>query len=96
MTAQKFGGPWTVLKIETVAAYLKAFCTALQAKPTPSHPFRRIYIDGFAGSGEFEFGGATQGFSRPILRYTPAHRFALSTPYRRLMTCISSKVIKPV
>jgi three-Cys-motif partner protein len=62
MTAQKFGGPWTVLKIETLAAYLQRFCTALQAQPTPSRPFRRIYIDGFAGSGGFEFGKATHGF----------------------------------
>jgi three-Cys-motif partner protein len=56
MAAQRFGGPWTVLKVETVAAYLHEFCTALQNKPARSRPFRRLYIDGFAGSGAFEFG----------------------------------------
>jgi three-Cys-motif partner protein len=54
VTAQKFGGPWTVIKVEMVAKYLNAFCKAIENKPVQSMPFRRIYIDGFAGSGEFE------------------------------------------
>jgi hypothetical protein len=31
--------------------YLKAFTTLLFNKLSPSRPFKRIYIDGFAGSG---------------------------------------------
>ncbi len=52
---QKFGGPWSLLKVETVASYLQAFNIALRQKPSPTMPFRRIYIDAFAGSGSFSF-----------------------------------------
>jgi hypothetical protein len=62
-SAPKFGGPWTIMKIEMVAAYLKAFTTLLFNKPSPSRPFKRIYIDGFAGSGSFKF-GARSGLIR--------------------------------
>lgn len=50
-TAQKFGGPWSIFKIETVASYLAAFNRALSKTS-----FNRIYIDAFAGSGSFKFG----------------------------------------
>ena len=50
-SAQKFGGPWTILKVEMVAGYLKAFTTLLFNKPSASRPFKRVYIDGFGGSG---------------------------------------------
>jgi three-Cys-motif partner protein len=59
---QKFGGPWTIIKVEMVAGYLQAFTTLLLNKPTSSRPFRRLYIDGFAGSGSFKFGAITTGF----------------------------------
>jgi three-Cys-motif partner protein len=52
---QKFGGPWSLLKVDTVASYLEAFNIALRHKPSPTSPFRRIYIDAFAGSGDFSF-----------------------------------------
>ena len=52
---QKFGGPWSLLKVETVASYLHAFNVALRQQPSPTMPFRRIYIDAFAGSGDFSF-----------------------------------------
>jgi three-Cys-motif partner protein len=61
-SAQKFGGPWTIMKVEMVAGYLKAFTTLLFNKPSPSRPFKRVYIDGFAGSGSFKFGAVTTGF----------------------------------
>ena len=61
-SAQKFGGPWTIIKVETVVAYLQAFTTLLFNKPSPSRPFKRVYIDGFAGSGSFKFGAITTGF----------------------------------
>jgi len=45
-----FGGPWSLLKLEIVTEYLTSFNTALQ-----NQDFELIYIDGFAGSGEFSF-----------------------------------------
>lgn len=56
---QKFGGPWSLLKVETVASYLHAFNVALRQQPSSTMPFRRIYIDAFAGSGNFSF--STEG-----------------------------------
>ncbi|MFN4235866.1 MAG: three-Cys-motif partner protein TcmP [Vogesella sp.] len=47
-----FGGNWTVIKLEMLQRYLEAFNTALQGKPLPSSPFRRVFIDAFAGTGE--------------------------------------------
>jgi three-Cys-motif partner protein len=61
-SAQKFGGPWTAMKVEMVVGYLKAFTTLLFNKPSSSRPFKRVYIDGFAGSGSFKFGAITTGF----------------------------------
>lgn len=49
-TAQNFGGDWTLIKVDTVAAYLAAFNKAMK-----NQGFRRIYIDAFAGSGDFKF-----------------------------------------
>jgi three-Cys-motif partner protein len=34
---------------------LRAFNVALRQQPSPTKPFRRIYIDAFAGSGDFSF-----------------------------------------
>ena len=48
--AQRFGGQWSLIKIATVAAYFKSFNLALKKKG-----FRRVYIDAFAGSGDFQF-----------------------------------------
>jgi three-Cys-motif partner protein len=40
------GGPWTDVKLDTVAAYLQAYATALSRQR-----FVRTYIDAFAGTG---------------------------------------------
>ena len=61
-SAQKFGGRWTIMKVEMVADYLKAFTRLLFNKPSSAQPFKLIYIDGFAGSGSFTFGAITTGF----------------------------------
>jgi hypothetical protein len=61
-SAQKFGGPWTAMKVEMVVGYLEAFTTLLFNKPSSSRPFKRVYIDGFAGTGSFKFGAITTGF----------------------------------
>lgn len=48
--AQKFGGPWSLIKTKIVARYLQAYSTALKQQG-----FHRTYIDAFAGSGAFTF-----------------------------------------
>jgi three-Cys-motif partner protein len=51
--AQQFGGRWSLFKLDVVAAYLGAFNLALSKTE-----FRRVYIDAFAGSGDFTFASA--------------------------------------
>jgi three-Cys-motif partner protein len=50
---QEFGGPWTAIKIEILKKYLEAYVQALKYKPTIENPFDLIYIDAFAGAGEY-------------------------------------------
>lgn len=45
---QKFGGAWTALKIDILRKYLDAYTIALQKQP-----YNLIYIDAFAGCGEY-------------------------------------------
>ncbi len=47
---QKFGGPWSLIKVDTVAKYYRAFNTALK-----NQGFKKVCIDAFAGSGDFQF-----------------------------------------
>lgn len=49
--AHSFGGPWTTTKLDVLAKYLAAYTTALRDKPTVARPFRKAYIDAFAGTG---------------------------------------------
>lgn len=49
--AHRFGGGWTDTKLEVIAGYLRAYTTALQDKPSKDDPFRKAYIDAFAGTG---------------------------------------------
>lgn len=49
--AHKFGGDWTSTKLDLLAKYLKAYTTALKDKPTADRPFKKAYIDAFAGTG---------------------------------------------
>ncbi len=44
-----FGGPWTEEKLAILKKYLDAYTTVLK-----NQPFRLIYIDAFAGTGEVE------------------------------------------
>lgn len=46
-----FGGPWTTEKLDILERYLNAYTTALK-----NQPFRLVYIDAFAGSGEINIG----------------------------------------
>lgn len=49
-----FGGPWTQIKLDLLGRYLTSFNQALQHSPVRSRPFKRIYIDAFAGTGACE------------------------------------------
>jgi len=49
--AHRFGGDWTTAKLDVLAKYLASYTTALKDKPTKEHPFRKGYIDAFAGTG---------------------------------------------
>ncbi|MFN7131303.1 MAG: three-Cys-motif partner protein TcmP [Myxococcales bacterium] len=44
--AHRFGGDWTSTKLDVLARYLSAYTTALK-----DSPFRKAYIDAFAGTG---------------------------------------------
>jgi three-Cys-motif partner protein len=44
--SHKFGGAWTEQKLRVLAGYLRAYATALK-----NQPFKRWYIDAFAGTG---------------------------------------------
>jgi three-Cys-motif partner protein len=49
--AHRFGGDWTTAKLDVLAHYLSSYTTALKDKPTQAHPFRKGYVDAFAGTG---------------------------------------------
>jgi len=61
----RFGGPWTEVKLDAIADYLRFFTAALKNKPSPSSPFELWYVDAFAGSGDRtetrEVGGFLEG-----------------------------------
>jgi len=46
MVPHRFGGFWTTAKLEVLKKYLRSYTTALK-----NQPFRKIYIDAFAGTG---------------------------------------------
>jgi len=50
MAAQKFGGKWSLIKVEKVEEYLSRFTMALK-----DQRFRKVYIDAFAGTGSFAY-----------------------------------------
>jgi three-Cys-motif partner protein len=47
METHQFGGPWTVEKLDALRGYLTGYAQALK-----NQPFRRCYIDAFAGTGD--------------------------------------------
>lgn len=49
--AHSFGGDWTSTKLGVLEKYLTAYTTALKDKPSTDRPFRKAYIDAFAGTG---------------------------------------------
>ena len=57
-TGLLFGGDWTEQKLAILAEYLAAYNTALK-----NQPFRRVYVDAFAGTGYRE--NRQKGFGIP-------------------------------
>lgn len=49
--SHRFGGDWTNPKLAVLEGYLKSYTTALKDKPSRDRPFRKGYIDAFAGTG---------------------------------------------
>lgn len=47
--SQRFGGPWTELKLDVLKRYLESYVKALK-----NQPFHKVYIDSFAGDGAVE------------------------------------------
>jgi three-Cys-motif partner protein len=85
MAAQEFGGQWSLIKLDKVEAYFNAFNLALK-----NQPFDRIYIDAFAGSGDFTFpivgGGPLFNPTTATQTHAGSARRALDTdpPFHRL------------
>lgn len=52
---QKFGGEWTIEKLDILSGYLDAYLTALK-----NCKFKKIYIDAFAGTGNITLKDGTQ------------------------------------
>lgn len=71
--AHRFGGDWTTAKLDVLAKYLASYTTALKEKPSKNRPFRKGYIDAFAGTGyrdarrDDESGKPSQGLLLPDL-----------------------------
>lgn len=57
----QFGGPWTDQKLKVLGGYLQSYTTALQNKPSRKKPFRKAFIDAFAGTGYREIRSDTHG-----------------------------------
>ena len=53
-----FGGPWTVKKLNILGKYLDAYTTALK-----NQPFKLLYVDAFAGSGQINLRGEDKDVS---------------------------------
>lgn len=52
---QKFGGDWTIEKLDIFSSYLEAYLTALK-----NFKFNKVYIDAFAGTGNITSRDGTQ------------------------------------
>jgi three-Cys-motif partner protein len=65
-SGQKFGGVWTVLKLEKVEKYLAAYTTALKRMN-----FNLCYVDAFAGNGAVQLNNLelTDGSALRALKY---------------------------
>ena len=58
-------GPWSEVKLQILEKYAQAFSKIIASQP---HPFRAIYIDGFAGAGWHRLKGSGAQISGTPLR----------------------------
>lgn len=57
-----FGGEWTIQKLHIIENYLNAYTTALKNRKV-----KKVYIDGFAGSGKTELKCKSNDEQHPII-----------------------------
>lgn len=60
---QKFGGPWTLIKLEILERYLDYYSTAMK-----NQSFKHCYIDAFAGSGSVYIKGVDESVPGSAIR----------------------------
>lgn len=77
--AQRFGSRSSLVKLDVVASYLRALNLALSKTK-----FRRIYIDAFAGSGDFKFASAE---AAPLFDDVAAQSLHAGSA-RRALSCV--------
>ncbi len=74
--ANQFGGEWTEIKIRVFKKYLYAYMQIMKDKP-----WKLIYFDGFAGSGDIQTKEETQkvieGTARHVLNFNDPREFDL-------------------
>lgn len=62
MVEHRFGGAWTEQKLDAIRRYIRAYNIALK-----NQPFKRVYIDAFAGTGARESAEADQSEQLSLL-----------------------------
>lgn len=96
-TEQLFGGSWTEKKLEILKKYLNAYNTALKKQP-----FKRVYIDAFAGTGyrqqrksQYDFIDLFEDFeqeeSRQFLKGSAKLALEANPPFNRYIFIESDK-----
>ena len=76
----RFGGPWTEIKLKVLRDYLNFYTQALKKQP-----FRLLYIDAFAGTGDRTVSGEQPGLfvSQRRLRGSAQIALELKRPFNR-------------
>ena len=76
-----FGGLWTLEKLNVLETYLNAYTTALKKKP-----FKLMYIDAFAGSGQFSLSGSSDDDARTFVKGSAERAIGITDkPFDRLV-----------
>lgn len=71
-TEHRFGGPWTEIKLKVLRDYLHFYTQALKKQP-----FKLLYIDAFAGTGDRTVGRDQSGLFASERRLKGSARIAL-------------------
>ena len=64
ISGSTFGGEWTKQKLYIIDRYIGAYCTALK-----NQRIKKIYVDGFAGSGKTELKNKNELDTCPMLTF---------------------------